>query len=113
MQAATWQKCSKIALVHAGSEVPEVSTFKPGESEAHEALTGQKGFLTPERLKHYDAERNNPTKPQVRPRCMRFCCIQSAIEWHSSRSTPLCLPLPHVTICHSKIGSGGVIDYKG
>lgn len=35
----------------------------PGEDAAMKALVGEKGFLSPARLRMYDSERNNPSKP--------------------------------------------------
>ena len=65
--------------------MPEVAGFPAGEAAAHDALSGEKGFLTPGRLKNYDTERNNPTKHLVRPsqRSMR----QVATSFVSCEST--------------------------
>lgn len=61
--------------VVAGKDVPEVAGFPSGEEAAHNALTGDKGFLTSGRLKKYDTERNNPTKPEV---CSLLSTLQHA-----------------------------------
>lgn len=45
--------------------VPEIDWCEPGEAAAIEVLQGSKdGFLT-KRLKNYDMDRNDPTKPRV------------------------------------------------
>ena len=65
--------------------MPEVAGFPSGEAAAHDALSGEKGFLTPGRLKKYDTERNNPTKHQV-PSHPEYCALVcSMLQEHRPR----------------------------
>ncbi|GBF93049.1 CPD photolyase [Raphidocelis subcapitata] len=48
-----------------GAAVPEVSWCTPGEDGGLDALTGEKGFLSPARLALYEAKRNDPGEPQA------------------------------------------------
>lgn len=52
----------------AGKEVPEVDT-PSGEDAAHEALCGDKGFTSKNRLKQFASGRNDPANLDVRPPC--------------------------------------------
>ncbi|BDA41821.1 Deoxyribodipyrimidine photo-lyase [Coccomyxa sp. Obi] len=47
-------------VVERGKHVPEVDWVQPGEDAAMEALLGEKGFLTKERLSIYHTKRNDP-----------------------------------------------------
>ncbi|KAL8137120.1 hypothetical protein V2J09_003121 [Rumex salicifolius] len=59
-----WEKLIED-VIRRGAEVPEVEWCEPGEAAAIEVLTGSSnGFLT-KRLKTYNTDRNDPSKPKA------------------------------------------------
>lgn len=79
--------------------VPEIDWCEPGEAAAMEVLLGSMdGFLT-KRIKSYDTDRNDPTKPRALSDLSPYlhfghisaqrCALEAKMRRHLSSKVPL------------------------